>query len=170
MEENTFHITEDVLASKNVRFVNHLIDLIPQYAVMYAISYSFFYIGEFTGNYTLNNYWAEMSVAEDYFYAYILLFLYFFFMESYTSRTIGKYVTKTMVVMTNGQEPTNQDIAKRSLCRMIPFDILSFLGTNGKGWHDSISNTYVVDIEKFEALKKSHYELDEIGSHLIEEK
>ncbi|MFS4482408.1 RDD family protein [Hyunsoonleella sp. 2307UL5-6] len=170
MEENTFYITEDVLASKNMRFVNNLIDLIPQYAIMYAISYSFFYIGEFTGNYALNDYWAEISTVEDYFYSYLLLFLYYFIMESTTHRTLGKYATKTMVVMTNGQKPTHKDIAKRSLSRMIPFDALSFLGTNGKGWHDVISNTYVVDIAKFEAIKKSYDELEQIGAHLIKDK
>ena len=67
------------------------------------------------------------------------------------------------MVMVNGEKPTNQAIVKRSLSRMIPFDALSFLGTNGKGWHDSISNTYVVDIAKFEAKKKSHSELEQIG-------
>lgn len=163
MTENNFYITEDILASKNMRFVNYIIDLIPQYAVMYAIAYSFFYLGEFTGDYTLNNYWAEMSKLEDYMYSYTLLFIYYFLMESLTNRTLGKYVTKTMVVMINGEKPTNQDIAKRSLCRMIPFDALSFLGINGKGWHDSISSTYVVDIAKFEARKRSNNELEQIG-------
>ncbi|WNH08862.1 hypothetical protein [Thalassobellus suaedae] len=46
---------------------------------------------------------------------------------------------------------------------MIPFDALSFLGTIGKGWHDSISSTYVVDIGRFEAKKKTFSELDQIG-------
>ena len=163
MNENTFHVTEDLLASKSMRFVNHLIDLGAQYAVMYAIAYSFFYIGEFTADYTLNNYWNEMSKLEDYFYSYALMFIYFFIIESLTHRSLGKYVTKTKVVMANGEKPTNQDIAKRSLCRMIPFDALSFLGTDGKGWHDSISNTFVVDIAKFEARKRTQNELDQIG-------
>ncbi|MGB5417336.1 RDD family protein [Algibacter sp.] len=163
MTEPNFIVTEDLLASKNMRFVNHLIDLIPQYAVMYAIAYSFFYYGEFTGDYDLNNYWAEMTKFEDLFYSYLLMFIYFFLMESLTNRTLGKYVTKTMVIMANGDMPTNQDIVKRSLCRLIPFDGLSFLGTNGKGWHDSMSNTFVVDIAKFEARKESQTELDQIG-------
>lgn len=163
MSNNTFYVTEDLLATKNMRFVNHLIDLIPQYAVMYTIAYFFFYYGEFTGNYDLNNYWVGMSRFEDLFYSYVLMLIYFFLMESLTNRTLGKYVTKTMVVMASGEKPTNQDILKRSLCRMIPFDALSFLGTNGKGWHDSISNTYVVDIARFEEKKRSQSELEQIG-------
>ena len=163
MTDNTLNVTEDLLATKNMRFVNYLIDLIPQYAVMFSLSYLFFYYGEFTGDYALNNYWAEMSKIEDYLYSYTLMFIYYFMMEALTGKTLGKYVTKTRVVTVNGEKPTNLSIVKRSLSRMIPFDALSFLGTNGDGWHDAIANTYVVDIAKFEARKRSKIELDQIG-------
>lgn len=163
MLDNTIQVTEDILASKNMRFVNHIIDLIAQYAIIYGLAYLFFYIGEFTGNYGLNDFWNSLSKIEDYIVSYLILLTYYFLMEALTYRTLGKYVTKTMVIMTNGEKPTNQDVFKRSLCRMIPFDALSFLGTIGKGWHDSISNTCVVDIAKFEAKKKSNSELDQIG-------
>ena len=65
--------------------------------------------------------------------------------------------------MHNGEEPKPKAIMIRSLCRLIPFDALSFLGTNGKGWHDNLSNTYVVDITAFESKKTSLNELDQIG-------
>lgn len=163
MKNNNIEITEDLLASNNIRFVNHLLDLIPQYAIMFAISYAFYFLGEFTGDYRLNNYWIEMSKVEDLFYSYILMFIYYFSMESLTNRTLGKYVTKTLVVFENGEKPNSQVIAIRSLCRLIPFDAFSFLGTKGKGWHDTLSKTYVVDIERFEARKGSQNELDQIG-------
>ena len=162
MKNANFYVIKDTLASKNMRFVNHLIDLIPQYAIMYAIAYSFFYYGEFTGDYALNNYWAEMSRVEDLLYSYFLMFLYYFSIEGFTNRSLGKYITKTMVVMENGEQPTLSSIFIRSLCRMIPFDALSFLG-GGIGWHDSISKTYVVDIYKFERRKGLNSELDQIG-------
>jgi len=41
--ESKVQITEDILATKNMRFVNHLIDLIPQYGVIYGIGYLFLY-------------------------------------------------------------------------------------------------------------------------------
>ncbi len=160
---NNFQITEDVLASKNMRFVNYLIDLVPQYAIVYGITYLFFYIGEFTGNYTLNNFLAELSTIQNYIYTYTLMLGYYFLMEGLTNKTLGKYVTKTMVVLSNGDKPSFSDILKRSFCRLIPFDGLSFLGVNGKGWHDSISKTYVVDVNKFEERKKSQNEIDQIG-------
>ncbi|MCL6296228.1 RDD family protein [Jejuia spongiicola] len=163
MNNPDFRITEDLLASKNSRFVNHLIDLAPQYAISYGLAYLFFYIGEFTGYYGLNDFLNGLSTFEDLLYTYSLMIAYFFLMESLTSKTLGKYVTKTMVVLPNGQKPSHLDILKRSFCRMIPFDGLSFLGTNGKGWHDSISGTFVVDTAKFEARKTSYSELDQIG-------
>jgi hypothetical protein len=32
----------------------------------------------------------------------------------------------------------------RSLCRLIPFEPFSFLGSDARGWHDSITKTRVV--------------------------
>ncbi len=40
---------------------------------------------------------------------------------------------------------------------------VSFLGTVGKGWHDSISNTYVVKEDKFYARKNALIALEKIG-------
>ena len=168
MFEQKFIISEELLASKWKRFFNHILDLLPQYAIMYGVSYLFFYIGEFTGNYTLNDFWNGMSAIEDYIFTYSLFIIYYFVMESLTHRTLGKYVTNTMVVLENGDKPSNKIIFTRTLCRLIPFDGLSFLGTNGKGWHDSLSKTYVVDVEKFEAKYNAVTEIEEIGKIPLE--
>ncbi|MDO5969256.1 RDD family protein [Flavivirga aquimarina] len=162
--EHSFQITEDILASNNMRFVNYLIDLVPQYGIVYGVIYLFFYIGEFTGNYVLNNFLTELSTIQDYIFTYTIMLGYYFFMESFANKTLGKYVTKTVVVLHNGDKPSYLDILKRSFCRLIPFDGLSFLGAKGKGWHDALSKTYVVDINKFEAKKKLQGELDQIGT------
>ncbi|OUS01388.1 hypothetical protein A9Q86_06275 [Flavobacteriales bacterium 33_180_T64] len=163
MSNNSFYVSKDLLASKGQRLLHHFIDLIPQYAVMYGLSYGFYYLGEFTGNYTLNDYWNEMSGFEDLVVSYLLMFLYYFSMEKYSYKTLGKLVTNTMVVSFNGEVPTTKQILKRSLSRWIPFDALSFLGANGKGWHDSIAQTYVVQAGKFNEKKDSVFELDQIG-------
>ncbi|WP_460220130.1 RDD family protein [Psychroserpens sp. MEBiC05023] len=163
MNTEPFIITDDLLASKGQRLLHHFIDLIPQYAVMYGLSYGFFYIGEFTGNYALDDYWNGMSELEDYAFSYLLMLVYYFLMERYTFRTLGKYATNTMVVSYDGSEPTNTQILKRSFSRLIPFDALSFLGANGKGWHDSIPKTYVVKIDKFKEKKNEVFELEQIG-------
>ncbi|MBR9915210.1 MAG: RDD family protein [Algicola sp.] len=161
---SNFRITEDLLASKGQRLLHHFIDLLPQYAVMYGCAYGFYYLGELTGNYTLNDLWNGMSDIEDLVVSYGFMFLYYFLMERYTFRTLGKYATNTMVVTIEGDTPTNKHILYRSLSRLIPFDALSFLGTNGKGWHDSIAKTYVVKADKFLEKKRTVLELEQIGT------
>lgn len=163
MHQNTFEITEDLLASKGQRFLHHIIDTIPQYAVMFGLSYAFFYIGEFTGNYALDDFWNGMSELEDTVMSYIFMFVYYFLMEKYTFKTLGKYATNTIVVSIDGSEPTTSQLVKRSFSRWIPFDGLSFLGVNGKGWHDSIAKCYVVKADKFNEKKNAMLELEQIG-------
>jgi len=164
-----FNITKDLLASKNSRFANYLLDFIPQYAFSYGIVYLFFYIGELTGDYTLNNFLAELTIFQNYALTYSFFLTYYFSMEALTQKTLGKYITNTMVVLRNGEKPSSKDILIRSLCRIIPFDALSFLGESSKGWHDSISKTFVVDIKKFEGKKKQESELEQIGISLEKE-
>jgi uncharacterized RDD family membrane protein YckC len=163
MNLDTFEITEDLLASKGQRFLHHIIDSIPQYGFMYTLSCGFFYLGEFTGNYQLNDYWNNMSEIEGLIISYLFMFMYYFLMEKYTSKTLGKYTTNTMVISIDGREPTTKQLVQRSFSRWIPFDALSFLGTNGRGWHDSIANCYVVKADKFNEKKNAIIELEQIG-------
>ena len=84
-------------------------------------------------------------------------------MESIFSKSIGKFITRTMVVFEDGSKPDSGTILRRTLCRIIPFDNLSFLGTPSRGWHDSITNTYVVRKDDFERSKELFYAFEEIG-------
>ncbi|MBK6979176.1 MAG: RDD family protein [Cytophagaceae bacterium] len=70
-------------------------------------------------------------------------------MELYFQKTLGKFITKTIVLKENGEKPTLSDLLIRSLCRFIPFDPLSFLYAQytPKGFHDTLSKTIVV-VEK----------------------
>ena len=68
-----------------------------------------------------------------------------------------------MVVLENGEKPNPNTIALRSICRIIPFDVLSYLGANAYGWHDSFSKTYVVDIAKFNAKKEQIVDYEQLG-------
>ncbi len=163
MNKEYIKITPDILATKGQRFTNNVIDVILLQAFSYGLAYLFFYIGEYTGYYGMHDYWNAMSTFEDYLIGYIIHTAYFFIMESLTNKTVGKYITKTKVISQEGNRLTEWKIFIRSLCRLIPFDTFSFLGENGRGWHDSISKTYVVDIAKYEAKKKSNDSIDQIG-------
>ena len=71
----------------------------------------------------------------------------------YFSRTFGKYFTKTIVVKHDGSRPNMKSIMIRTLSRLIPFEPFSFL-TADRGWHDTLSVTYVVKKHDFIAKKK----------------
>ena len=65
--------------------------------------------------------------------------------EMLFQRTLAKFLTGTIVVTADGGRPSTGQILGRTLCRFIPFDAFSYLGTPCVGWHDSISKTRVVD-------------------------
>ncbi|MEX0363593.1 MAG: RDD family protein [Allomuricauda sp.] len=83
----------------------------------------------------------------DYAFGAVLLLVYYTFFEGFTGRSIGKFFTKTKVVLENGEKPTFNDILVRSFCRIIPFEAFSFLGKDAIGWHDTISKTRVVEMQ-----------------------
>jgi uncharacterized RDD family membrane protein YckC len=77
----------------------------------------------------------------------IAFFLYFIYMEYKYQKTIGKFFTKTKVVMNDGRKPELNEIIIRTACRLIPLDRISFLFTRN-GFHDRLSNTIVIKDEK----------------------
>lgn len=90
-----------------------------------------------------------MMVSEFTFAMYRLLgpaiaFGYFFVLEWKLGKTIGKMVTRTHVVLDDGNKPDAGTIAFRTLCRAIPFEQFTFFGESGVGWHDRFSKTRVV--------------------------
>lgn len=71
-------------------------------------------------------------------------FAYYTIMEFCFQRSLGKFVTRTMVVNLDGSKPGLGRIVLRNLCRCIPFDRISFLFTR-RGFHDYFSKTKVID-------------------------
>lgn len=164
MNQIKYTVTPDVLASKGIRFANFIIDYIAQVVIGIAIGVLIGLISELTGSYGLYELVIESEGRfSDYIFGAIILIIYYLTIETLTARSLGKYITKTKVVLYDGSKPTFNEILVRTLCRIIPFEQFSFLGEEGKGWHDSISKTYVVDIAKFEAKKAGFEDLDEIG-------
>jgi uncharacterized RDD family membrane protein YckC len=74
---------------------------------------------------------------------------------------VGKWITQTIVVDENGEKPNSETILVRSLCRLIPFNAISFLGISGRGWHDTISKTYVVNKKLLDEKKRLFYALEQ---------
>jgi uncharacterized RDD family membrane protein YckC len=81
---------------------------------------------------------------------YVILLLsyigYYTLMETKYQKTIGKFITKTTVVTKDGAKPEVGDIVRRTFCRLIPFDRVSFLFTQN-GFHDKLSDTTIIKDE-----------------------
>jgi uncharacterized RDD family membrane protein YckC len=74
----------------------------------------------------------------------LIMIVYYVLLEGLTGRTLGKLITGTKVVNERGEPPSFAQTLGRTFSRFIPFEAFSFLGDDGRGWHDSVPGTYVV--------------------------
>lgn len=159
-------ITNEMLASKNQRFANYIVDLIIHNIINTIPLVFAWLLFEFFGNDMLSIWLDEMNTIVDFLISYLIIIVYYIIMETLTGRSIGKYVTDTKVLMADGSEPNPHSIFIRSLCRLIPFNALSFLGEKSRGWHDSLSKTVVVDVKKYNKEIEMVNSINEIGQEL----
>lgn len=161
MEEKNqkkFMVTAEIMASHSQRFLNLLMDYIAQ-LFLFIIAFTVAaVIAESNGNKEFMANFVKNDIAQYTFVTCIALFYYNVF-EIFFARTIGKFITQTIVVDEIGEKPNHEQILTRTLCRLIPFEILSFLGMPCRGWHDRISKTYVVNKELLDEKKKQFYSL-----------
>jgi hypothetical protein len=73
--------------------------------------------------------------------------LYCFLSEIIFGQTLGKMITRSCVV-SNGVHLSTGRVLLRTICRVIPFDGISFLF--GAKWHDRVSSTAVVYVDSWE--------------------
>lgn len=164
--EKTFLVTNNLLASSGKRLTNYIADKIISYLLVVVLVIIFGLILEFFTESGSNEFIAkldEINPIVDRLITLILTLPYFIIMEMMTGKTFGKMITGTIVVDRYGNQPKNSDIIKRSLSRLIPFDALSFLGTIPRGWHDTLSDTYVVEEKALQDAKSSFENLELLG-------
>ncbi|MES2617963.1 MAG: RDD family protein [Bacteroidota bacterium] len=129
-------IKDDNLVRSIVRLLHLIIDIVIIYffnvIVGIAVVFSF-------GN-SISD-----SDFEIYFlvFFYLTSFIYYAFLEYKFQRTVGKFVTGTIVVTSTGDAPTFGEIMRRTFCRLIPFDGFSFIFSRN-GFHDKYSDTRVI--------------------------
>jgi len=87
---------------------------------------------------------------ETYLFWSITSFFYYTITETFLSRSFAKYFTNTIVVMEDGSKPKPTTIISRSAVRQIPFEYFTFLRGRKPGWHDELTNTFVVKKNKLE--------------------
>ena len=114
------------IMKKRIRLYNFLIDSILFYIIILVISI------------LLKEYVERQNLK----YLMILFYyLYYFILELTIGQTIGKIITKTRVVtVDNNEKPSFTKIFVRTISRLIPIDLISYLFSSN-GIHDSLSKT-----------------------------
>ena len=133
---------EMYLAGTGTRLANYILDRIGLYIFMFAL------IAIVDSDAFSSDEINDLAV----FAIFFSIFGYWIIFEHFFGQTPAKFITQTKVVTTDGRKPKFWTIVGRTLCRFIPFEPFSFLGSKPVGWHDSITNTRVVT---------NNYELEE---------
>ena len=82
----------------------------------------------------------------------------------FRGKTLGKLITATLVACAEGNLPTFSQFLKRNLIRAVPFNALSALGRPCVPWHDSLSDTYVIDKKVLDLKKRKEQFFSELAS------
>jgi hypothetical protein len=126
--------------SSMIRFIHFIVDTIAFIIVTMILA---FILGLF-----INPTDQRLMTILGYLMFGLGFFSYYVFMETKYQKTIGKFITKTKIVNKNGTKPGIGDIVRRTFCRLIPFDRVSFLFT-ANGFHDRLSDTTIPEPVKF---------------------
>lgn len=132
-------------ASNNKRLINYLLDWFFLNIVTFTfdiIFYTFMYFDNSTE--LLND---NKDIYMLFLLAILIKLSYYIGLEAAFGKTLAKFITKTKVVDNEGNKAKMDAIIIRTLCRFIPFEQLSFLGSDSSGLHDKLSKTLVIDDE-----------------------
>lgn len=159
------NVVEYNKTSSWTRLANYFLDLIMLYAINYLLSILANFLYEVT-SIEFFYFYSNGNIVWQLIIGNFNYCLYYFLMENFLDgRTVAKYITGTKVISTDGTKPTTQQIIYRSLSRIVPFDGLSFLGVNG--WHDSWSDTRVINIKNYQAEIQAKREIEDLGKKEI---
>jgi uncharacterized RDD family membrane protein YckC len=126
-------------ATSGKRLANYLIDIIAYILFIFTLAVVVGLVG-------LSETLADTDdnlVTLLYYAGYVLYYALF---EVSIGKTPGKLITKTRVIDEEGGPISIGQAFGRSLARLIPFEVFSFLGPNRpRGWHDRLAGTWVVD-------------------------
>jgi uncharacterized RDD family membrane protein YckC len=137
------------LASRKHRFFNLIIDLFS-----IVIFYFITIIIVALGFRLLDLMFRDINVIlylrdlQDKLFGFLLFFspfAYYSLCEAFWGKTFGKVITKTKVINRDGSEIGLGKAILRTLCRLIPFEYLSYFEEERTGWHDRFTKTIVID-------------------------
>lgn len=121
------------VASRVRRMANFSIDIL---ILINGISSLIAYLAISLEWYGLFRYWWFVWIG--------IILAYYIFFESLFGWTPAKLITRTKVIGKSGTKPNLNEVIGRTLLRLVPFEILSYMGKSALGWHDRWSGTMVV--------------------------
>ena len=71
------------------------------------------------------------------------MILYYILFEYFLNKTIGKFLTRSIVVTETDAKPSFKSCLLRTLIRFVPFEPFSILSSDSKMWHDKLTKTVV---------------------------
>ncbi len=145
-----FAVTNYMLAPLELRVANFVLDYIIRViiVVFLIILIDLLFFNE--GLFSIGDWIDNMDRGEELLVGFVTMFIYYLATEAIFARSFGKYVTGTVVVMKDGSKPGFQTILIRTVNRLIPFEFLTFFKNGARGWHDSNSQTYVVNKKRLQ--------------------
>lgn len=152
MQKEEFRIQKFLLASKQKRVLNWIIDSLIKLIIFRLVVTS---LNSSTISIRINS----LDMIERYMFWSLISFVYYGVTEVFLSRSPAKYLTKTIVVMEDGSKPSLLTILTRTILRVFPFEPLTFLRGRALGLHDENSRTFVVIKSKLEQQMNEHLEL-----------
>jgi uncharacterized RDD family membrane protein YckC len=134
----------NVKASTGKRFANYIIDLIVFTILLLVVGVVWAIISPATVG-ILEDDSAGFKLM-DRLISSLIFGLLMGIIEGITKgKSLGKLITGTRAVNTDGTTISFKTAMIRGLCRAVPFDQLSALGSPSNPWHDKWSNTEVID-------------------------
>jgi uncharacterized RDD family membrane protein YckC len=139
-------VSQGNLANKKQRFVNFIIDRLATWACEFMVGMAFAIVAVASGN----DEWVDsLDGGVGILLSIGVTLLYYIVMEAMFGRTLGKLITRTVVVTDDGRPLTVGKAIGRSFARLIPFEPFSTFGLPGNvPWHDRLSGTRVVRVSR----------------------
>ena len=122
-------------AGSSKRLINYFIDMLAMIPLFVVVSIVLVFFGYES---------SEDGLAYQ-LCTYISMTIYYYFMEKNFGKTVGKYITHTKVISSDGSELTSRQVFIRSISRLVPLEAFSFFGNNPVGWHDKWAKTMVIN-------------------------
>jgi len=136
---------ELIQASSGKRLANYFIDLIVFYVLIFIVSL-FVAVLSTSGLDDSGQLVSDNPLLERLFW----LFMYGAYMAVveaiFKGRSIGKFITGTKAVNTDGTSISFSKAIARGFSRIVPFEPFSALGRPPYPWHDKWNDSYVIDI------------------------